>query len=174
MNKIPLIFFLLLTGFLAALLLRSWDSTGVESALVGRPAPAFHLPGEFKKGGSFSSEDLQGEPSIVNVFASSCPMCRIEQGILEEIGREENVPVYGLNYKDTPDKLAAWLEKYGDPYDAIGADRDGRVAIDWGVQAVPETFLVDARGVIRYRHAGAVTDDDYRNIFKPLLAEMRR
>lgn len=174
MNKIPLIIFLLLACFFAVLLLNGKDPAFVESVMIGRPAPVFHLSGGSKGDGGFSSGDLRGKPSIVNVFASWCLTCRIEQGILEEIGRAEDIPVYGLNYKDTPDKMAAWLKKYGDPYDAIGADRDGRVAIDWGVYGVPETFIVDAKGVIRYKHIGAVTDDDYQNIFKPLLAELKK
>ncbi len=167
MNKIPLVLFLLLVGCFAALLLQGKNPAELESVMIGRPAPAFDLKG-------FSSRNLQGTPSLVNVFASWCLPCQLEQGMLEKIGAAENIPIYGLNYKDTPQKLALWLKKFGDPYDAIGADADGRVAIDWGVTGVPETFIVDAAGVIRYKHVGMVTDDVYQKIFKPLLAELKQ
>lgn len=166
MDKAPLILFALLIGFFAVPLLQNKDPARIDSAMIGRPVPLFDL-------GDFSSRDLTGEVSVVNIFASWCLECQIEQGMLESIGEAENVPVYGLAYKDTPESLALWLEKFGDPYDAIGEDRDGKVAIDWGVYGVPETFVVDAAGVIRYRHVGVVTGEDYQRILKPLLAELR-
>jgi cytochrome c biogenesis protein CcmG/thiol:disulfide interchange protein DsbE len=174
MKQIPLLIFLLLAGFFAVVLFKGKDPALVESAMIGKPVPVFDLPPAIKGKKGFASRDLQGTPSIVNVFASWCVMCQLEQGILEEIGRAEHVPVYGLNYKDTPEKTAAWLKKYGDPYTAVGDDRKGRVATDWGVYGVPETFVVDARGFIRYKHIGAVTDGAYQKIFKPLLAELRK
>jgi cytochrome c biogenesis protein CcmG/thiol:disulfide interchange protein DsbE len=174
MRKIPFILFILLAGFFAVLLLRGKDPAVVESAMIGKPAPAFNLPSALKGKAGFSSKDLRGTPAVVNIFASWCLACRVEQGALEKIAKAENIPVYGIDYKDTPDKLAAWLKKYGDPFTAIGADSEGRTAIDWGVYGVPETFVVDARGVIRYKHVGAVTDKVYRDIFKPLLAELKK
>lgn len=174
MNKIPLLLFVVLAGFFAVLLLQGKDPAEVKSVMVGRKVPVFKLSHSLKKGAFFSSEDLKGTPSIVNVFASWCVTCRLEQGILEGIAKDEDIPVYGLNYKDKRVDLLAWLKKYGNPYTAIGDDTDGRVAIDWGVYGVPETFIVDAEGVIRYRHVGVVTDEVYQDIFKPLLAEIKK
>lgn len=174
MKNIPLLLLILLVGFFAVVLFNGKDPSLVESAMIGKPAPAFDLSSPFKGKKGFSSKELQGTPAIVNVFASWCLTCQIEQGILEEIGSAEHVPVYGLNYKDTPKNLAAWLKKYGDPYTAIGDDSNARVATDWGVYGVPETFIVDAAGVIRYKHIGAVTDNDYQTVFKPLLAELKK
>lgn len=174
MRKIPFIVFILLAGFFAVLLLKGKDPAVVESAMIGKPAPVFDLPSALKGKAGFSSQQMKGKPAVVNVFASWCLSCRFEQGALEQISKVENIPVYGIDYKDTPEKLAAWLKKYGNPYTAIGADRDGRVSVDWGVYGVPETFVVDAQGIIRYKHVGAVTEKDYRDIFKPLLAEMKK
>jgi cytochrome c biogenesis protein CcmG/thiol:disulfide interchange protein DsbE len=174
MKKIPLLIFILLAVFFAAVLYKGKDPTVVESAMIGKAVPVFNLSAATKVTPGFSSKDFQGTPAIVNVFASWCLSCQLEQGILEEIGSAEKVPVYGMDYKDTPEKLAAWLKKYGNPYDAIGDDRKGRVAIDWGVYGVPETFVVDARGFIRYKYVGPVTDDVYQDILKPLLAELKK
>lgn len=174
MNKIPLILFVILAGVFAALLLQGKDPMQVESAMIGKKVPAFKLQRQLKKGEFFTDEDLKGTPSVVNVFASWCVTCRLEQGILEGIADDEDIPVYGINYKDKLADLLPWLKKYGNPYTKVGDDVDGRVAMDWGVYGVPETFIVDAEGVIRYRHVGVVTDDVYRETFKPLLAELKK
>lgn len=173
MNKLPLILFLVLAGFFAVLLLRGKDPAEIESALIGKPVPVFDLPAAMNGQKGLSSRDLHGTPSVVNVFASWCVACQAEQKTLEVIAKQEKVPVYGLNYKDDPKKLALWLKKYGNPYTAIGADKDGLAAIDWGVYGVPETFIIDQNGIIRYKHVGAVTEDVYQKIFKPLLQELR-
>jgi cytochrome c biogenesis protein CcmG/thiol:disulfide interchange protein DsbE len=174
MNKIPFILFAVLVVFLAVLLLKGKDPTVLDSVMIGKPVPHFNLSAALKGDKGFSSKDLTATPAIVNVFASWCMECRLEQDTLTEIGRAEKIPVYGIDYKDTPEKLTGWLKKYGNPYAAIGADPHGLTAIDWGVYGVPETFIVDARGIIRYKHIGAVTDKTYRAIFKPLLAELKR
>jgi cytochrome c biogenesis protein CcmG/thiol:disulfide interchange protein DsbE len=170
MNKIPLVAFFVLAALFGAVLLKGINPAEVPSVMVGKPVPSFIFLG----GEGFSGKDLRGNLSIVNIFASWCLACQLEQGILEEMSRAEKISVYGINYKDTPERREAWLKKYGDPYDFIGDDRDGRVAIDFGVTGVPETFIVDARGIIRYRHAGPVTDDIYHDVFRPLLAELRK
>jgi len=174
MTRIPLFLFAVMALLFAVLLIRGKDLSVVEPVMVGKAAPSFSLPSAIKGESGFSSRNLQKKPAIVNVFASWCLMCQVEQGILEEIGRAENVPVYGINYRDNPEKLQPWLERYGDPYTLIGADFDGRTAIEWGVSGVPETFIVDAEGVIRYKHVGVVTDEVYHNIFKPLLEEIKK
>jgi cytochrome c biogenesis protein CcmG/thiol:disulfide interchange protein DsbE len=173
-RKIPIILFAVMALLFVTLLLKGKDPSVIESVMIGRPAPPIDLPAAIQGDEKLSSRSMPKTPRVVNVFASWCVPCQLEQGILEEIGRAEDVPVYGINYKDNTGKLAAWLEKYGDPYTAIGADADGRAAVEWGVAGVPETFIVDADGVIRYKHIGVVTGDDYHNIFKPILKELKK
>jgi cytochrome c biogenesis protein CcmG/thiol:disulfide interchange protein DsbE len=164
MNKIPLIIFILLVAALVIPLLKGSDPTIIKSAMIGKPAPAISLPAALKSRPVFSSKDIHGKPAIINVFASWCLECRVEQDALAEIGREKNIPVYGIDYKDTPEKLAEWLKEYGDPYKALVADSDGRAVIDWGVYGVPETFFVDDKGVIYYKQVGAVTEDTLKEM----------
>jgi cytochrome c biogenesis protein CcmG/thiol:disulfide interchange protein DsbE len=131
----------------------------LPSVLVGKPVPTFTLaplPGH-KDG--WSDADLRtGSSKIVNVFASWCVPCRIEHPLLMRM-KEQAIPIYGINYKDPPDKAQAFLTQLGDPYLKIGADRDGRVGIDWGVYGVPETFVVDAEGRIVLRYPGPLTPE---------------
>ncbi len=174
MNKIPLILFAVLVVFFVVPMLKGKDPAILESVMLGKQVPEFSLPAVVKGKKGFSSKDLRATPAIVNVFSSWCMECRLEQGTLEAIGQIENIPIYGIDYKDTPEKLAPWLKEHGDPYTAIGTDTDGHVAIDWGVYGVPETFVIDAKGIIRYKYVGAVTDEVYRAIFRPLLAELRQ
>lgn len=148
------------------------DPGTLPSALIDHPAPTFTLPPVAGRAGpGFSSADLEGRVSLVNVFASWCVPCRIEHPVLLELAHE-GVPIYGINYKDPAEKAAGWLAELGDPYQAIGADQDGRVAIDWGVYGVPETFVIDAKGRIRHRHAGPLQPRDIEQTIKPLLAEL--
>jgi len=160
MNKIPFILFMILASFFAVLLLKGKNPAIVESAMIGKPAPALEV--------------LQERPAVVNFFASWCLECGPEQTVLKKIGEIEKIPIYGVDYKDTPEKLAPWLKKYGNPYTKIGTDRDGRMAIDWGVYGVPETFIVDVDGIIRYKHVGAVTEEVYQEILKPVLAGIKK
>lgn len=176
MHKLPLILFIVLAVFFATLLLKGKDPAEIPSAMVGRAVPVFELPPAFKGQKGFSSHDLQRAPTIVNVFASWCLSCQLEQRTFIKIMLSSccSVNVYGIAYKDTAQKLAPWLKKHGNPYKAIGNDPEGQAAIDWGVTGVPETFIVDAKGIIRYKHIGPVTDEVYETIFKPMLAEMKR
>ena len=149
------------------------DPTLVPSPLVGKPAPEFALgPVEGREHG-LSSQDLHGEVSLVNVFASWCVACRDEHPLLLALEREGVLPIYGLNYKDTPDAAAAWLDALGDPYTKIGADLDGRVGLDWGVYGVPETFVVDRNGRIAYKHIGPITPRVLDEILLPLVHGLR-
>jgi cytochrome c biogenesis protein CcmG/thiol:disulfide interchange protein DsbE len=132
--------------------------------MIGRPVPAFTLAPAAKGQKGFSDKDLRGHMSVINVFASWCLSCQTEQDVLAKSG----VAVYGMNYKDKPEKLAPWLKKYGDPYKAIGADPEGRTAINWGVYGVPETFIVDADGIIRDKHVGAITDEDLEKLLEKI------
>jgi cytochrome c biogenesis protein CcmG/thiol:disulfide interchange protein DsbE len=146
----------------------------VPSALIGRPAPEFSLPPVQGRVLGLSKADLLGTVSLVNVFASWCVECRSEHPLLMRLASEKSVPIHGLNYKDAPDDAARWLNTMGDPYTRTGADRDGRVAIDWGVYGVPETFVVGADGVIAYKHIGALTEEALAGTILPLVARLRR
>lgn len=171
---VPLAAFLLLIALFAAPLLRGVDPAKLESAMIGREIPDFILPAALEAGRHFDRDDLAGAPAIINFFASWCVPCQAEQPLLARMAAEDGIAVYGINYKDKPAALAPWLEKHGNPFTAIGADDEGRVAIEWGVYGVPETFVVDRNGIIRLRHVGPVSEADYRALFKPLIAEVTK
>ena len=149
------------------------DPTLVPSPLVGKPVPEFALGPVQGRGLGLSSQDLRGEVSLVNVFASWCVACRDEHPLLLAVEREGIIPIHGLNYKDAPDDAAAWLDALGDPYTRIGADFDGRVGIDWGVYGVPETFVVDQDGRIAYKYIGPMTPRVLDEIILPLVRNLR-
>ena len=146
------------------------DPGTLPSALLDRPVPAFELPG-LGGGDGLSSEDLKGRVSLVNVFASWCVPCRVEHPLMMALA-ERGVTIYGINYKDPPEQANAWLDELGNPFARIGADRSGRVGIDWGVYGVPETYLVDGAGRIRHRFVGPLQPRDVDQILLPLLAEL--
>lgn len=143
----------------------------LPSALLGRPVPEFALPPIAGMAEGFSNADLRGKVSIVNVWASWCVPCRIEMPLLVELGETGAVPVYGINYKDAPEAALAFLDELGNPYNRVGADRNGRVAIDWGVYGLPETFVIDAAGRIAHKHVGAF---DRRALKEEILPIVRR
>jgi cytochrome c biogenesis protein CcmG/thiol:disulfide interchange protein DsbE len=145
----------------------------IPSVLVGKPVPNFDLPPIDNRPPGLSAADLKGEVSLVNVFASWCVSCRVEHPLFLELKRQNAVPLHGLNYKDEPEAALNWLQALGDPYDRVGADRNGRVGIDWGVYGVPETFLVTAEGTIACKHIGPVTRDDWEGKLKPAIAALR-
>ena len=166
---VPLIAFALLAVILAIGLGR--DPQILPSALVGRPVPEFTLPplpGRDDHG--LATADLGGRPMLVNVFASWCVPCRVEQPVLERLA-EDGVVVQGINYKDAPGDVQDWLAELGDPFTFIGSDRDGKVGIEWGVYGVPETFVVDGKGQIRYRHVGPVLPSDVDKL-RTMLADV--
>ena len=146
------------------------DPGTLPSALLDRPVPAFELPA-LEGGDGLSSADLKGRVSLVNVFASWCVPCRIEHPVLMRLA-QEGAPIFGINYKDPPDQAQTWLAELGDPFEKIGADRNGRVGIEWGVYGVPETFVVDAEGRIRHRHVGPIQARDLERTLLPILAEL--
>lgn len=171
---IPLLIFVALVALVAVPLMRGTDPAKPESAMIGRAAPDVTLPAALAGQNPFSTAALRGKPAVVNFFASWCVPCQAEQPFLAKIAQEAGVDVYGVNYKDKPEALAPWLEKHGNPFAAIGADVDGRAAIEWGVYGVPETFIIDRHGVIRLRHVGPVTAREYESLFMPLLAEVKK
>jgi cytochrome c biogenesis protein CcmG/thiol:disulfide interchange protein DsbE len=164
---VPLLLFAGLAGLLAVGLQR--DPRAVPSPLIDRPAPAFALARLDDATRTLRREDLLGQPYLLNVWASWCAPCREEHPHLVDFARRQSVPVYGLNYKDRRDAALAWLAQHGNPYRASLFDGDGRTGIDFGVYGVPETFVVDAQGVIRFKHVGALTPQVIRDRIEPLL-----
>jgi cytochrome c biogenesis protein CcmG/thiol:disulfide interchange protein DsbE len=150
------------------------DPSRLPSTLIGKAVPTFTLPPVQGRTLGFSSDNLHGQVSLVNVFASWCVACREEHPLLMRLSRDKTVPIHGINYKDAPDDAARWLGTMGDPYTRTGADRSGAVAIDWGVYGVPETFVVGADGVIAHRHIGAITDQALAETLLPLIRHLRR
>jgi len=145
----------------------------VPSPLVDKPAPAFSLPELHEPARTVSKEDLTGDVTLFNVWASWCVACREEHPLLMALAESGAVPVYGLNYKDEREDAIRWLARLGGPYRAIAADRDGRVGIDWGVYGVPETFVLDRRGVVRYKHIGPLDEVALRETVLPLVWALR-
>jgi cytochrome c biogenesis protein CcmG/thiol:disulfide interchange protein DsbE len=165
---------LLFLGLVAAFALGlGRDPKLVPSPLIGKPVPDFALPAVKGRSLGLASGDLKGEVSLVNVFASWCVACREEHPVLMRLKADGTVPIHGLDYKDKPDDAARWLDEMGDPYTPTGADIDGRVAIDWGVYGVPETFVVDARGRIAFKQVGPITLEILEETILPLVAWLR-
>ena len=146
----------------------------VPSPLIGKPAPHFELPVLQQPDKTFSEKDLQGRVWILNVWASWCVACRDEHPVLVEFSKRSAAPLYGLNYKDSRDAALGWLKRFGDPYRLSAFDLDGRIGIDYGVYGVPETYVIDKRGVIRYKRIGPVTGELVRDKLTPLLNELDR
>ena len=169
---IPLAAFVLLLVALGFGLTR--NPSGLSATvLLDTPAPTFDLPPITGHERGLSSDDLKGQVSLVNVFGSWCVACVYEHPVLVQIAQSGGgPPIYGLAWNDPPEATAQWLARRGDPYTLVGADTEGRVAIDFGVTGAPETFVVDAEGVIRYKHIGPISVQDWRSIFVPLIAEL--
>ncbi len=170
---LPLAVVLVLIAALAWPILQGRDPRELPSVLLDKPVPPFELPGLAAELDGLSSEELSGRPVLVNVFASWCAPCRQEIPLFVRLAAE-GVPVYGIAYKDEPEATRRFLAQLGDPYRGIGADRDGRLAIEFGVYGVPETYVVDANGRIRHRHVGEVTESVARRTLLPLLAELAK
>jgi cytochrome c biogenesis protein CcmG/thiol:disulfide interchange protein DsbE len=169
---LPLGIFIVLVVFLAIGLNR--DPREVPSPLVGKPAPAFALPQLHKPEASFAPKDMQGKVWLLNVWASWCVSCRQEHPILVELAKSGIVPIYGLNYKDQRADALKWLQQFGDPYALSIVDAEGRVGIDYGVYGVPETYVIDKAGVIRYKQIGPVTQDALEKTILPLVKELQK
>lgn len=150
------------------------DPRKIPSPLIGKPVPEFSLPPVKGRTLGLANTDLKGEVSIVNVFASWCVACKEEHPVFMQMKRQGLVPIHGLNYKDRPEDAGKWLDELGDPYTRTGADLDGRVAIDWGVYGVPETFVIDREGRIAYKHIGPVTPKLVGEKLLPLIEQLRR
>ena len=145
----------------------------VPSPLIGRPVPQFSLPRLNNTDNAFMQSTLQRQVSLMNLWATWCVSCRQEHPTLMKIAASDEVPIYGLLYKDEPDKAVRWLQNRGDPYRANAVDADGRVAIEWGVYGTPETFVIDAQGIIRYKHIGPMNWNDWETVILPLIRSLR-
>ena len=168
---VPLALFLVLAVFLGVGLNR--DPREVPSPLIGKPAPAFALTRLDDPDSTLRRQDLLGKVWMLNVWASWCVSCREEHPLLVEFSRRKLVPIYGLNYKDTRAKGLAWLSQRGNPYDASLFDAEGRVGVDFGVYGVPETFVIDKAGIIRYKHIGPLTPEVIAGELTPLLSRLQ-
>ncbi len=144
----------------------------LPSTLIGKPVPIFDLTPVRSGEARLVSRQLRGEPRLLNAFASWCVACRAEHPVLLAL-KAQGVAIDGLDWKDAPAAGAAYLDKDGDPYARVGSDPTGRAGIDLGVAAVPETFVVDGAGVIRYKHVGPISPEDWNNTLQPLMARLR-
>lgn len=168
----PLVIFVVVVIFLAIGL--TLNPRQVPSPLVDKPAPVFQLQQLHDTDRVFSSTDNIGKVWMLNVWASWCVACRDEHPLLVELSRLGIVPIFGLNYKDQRDTALQWLKQFGDPYVISIADTEGRVGIDYGVYGVPETYVIDKEGIIRYKHIGPVTVKSLEDTILPLINELKK
>ena len=158
-----------------------------RTVLIDKPVPSFNLPAiappnpakiapgiQFIPPPGIASDDLPGAVSLVNIFGSWCVACRIEHPLLMELSKANSVPIIGIDWKDEPGDGAAWLARFGNPYSRVGDDAKGRTAIDFGVTGAPETFIIDHKGHIRYKHVGPITEQEWINVLSPMINELNR
>lgn len=167
----PLAVFLIIAVFLGIGL--TLNPREVPSPLIDKPVPEFRLAPVKGRTLGLATEDLKGEVSVVNVFASWCTACRDEHPLWMTLARERALPIHGLNYKDKPDDAVRWLDELGDPYTRTGADLKGRVGIDWGVYGVPETYVIDRQGRIRHKIIGAINRKIVDERLMPLVRRLQ-
>lgn len=167
---VPLGVFLALVVFLGIGL--GLNPREVPSPLINRQAPAFDLPQLHETGRRFGPADLRGRVWLLNVWASWCVSCRVEHPVLVDLAKTGVVPIYGLNYKDKRDEALRWLQQWGDPYTLSIMDSEGRTGIDYGVYGVPETYVIDKAGVIRYKQIGPLTPEIVREKILPLVRKL--
>ncbi len=141
----------------------------LPSVLIGETLPNFSLPTLFTPTKTLDSKNLIGHVSLLNVFASWCYACQLEQPFLIQISEQYHVPIYGINYKDKPDEAKQWLRQFGNPYSLIGLDKEGNTGIDLGVYGTPETFVISREGKIVYRHVGVINQQVWDDVLYPLV-----
>jgi cytochrome c biogenesis protein CcmG/thiol:disulfide interchange protein DsbE len=165
---IPLVVFGLLLVVFAVALKRAPEKQVVPSALIGKPAPGFELPDLADPSRTLRFSDLQnGRWSLVNVWGTWCPECRVENPLLLQLAKQDKINIIGIDYKDEPQMARAWLEQLGNPYTVVAMDHEGRAALDWGVYGAPETFLVDPQGIVVDKIVGAVTPENWAGRLLP-------
>ena len=167
---LPVALFFLLVIFLARGLFLNPGM--VPSPLLNKSAPEFSLPQLYEESQMVSVEEKLGKPWLLNVWASWCVACREEHEVLKQLVRYPGIDLVGLNYKDQPADAKQWLQRWGNPYTTIATDVDGRTGIDWGVYGVPETFIIDSSGIIRYKHIGPIKVKDLSETIIPLMQQM--
>jgi cytochrome c biogenesis protein CcmG/thiol:disulfide interchange protein DsbE len=167
---LPLAIFLLIVFFLWRGL--ALNPREVPSPLIGKPVPAFDVPVLGDPSQTLSAADLRGTVYLLNVWGSWCVSCRDEHPVLVEFAKRGTIPLYGLNWRDKREDAIAWLQRFGDPYVVSGVDREGRVAIDFGVYGAPETYLVDREGIIRFKQTGPLTWKVIEERIAPLAAKL--
>jgi cytochrome c biogenesis protein CcmG/thiol:disulfide interchange protein DsbE len=164
---LPLIIFLIVAVFLWQGLRK--DPHQLPSALIGKPVPQFSYPNLLTPSRHITQQKFLGQVSLLNIWGSWCQTCYAEHPVLLEIARSNNIAIYGLNYKDNRIAALQWLEKYGNPYKDIIFDAQGTLAMELGVYGTPETFLIDPKGIIRYKHVGALDATVWEQEIKPLI-----
>lgn len=168
---VPLAIFAALVAFLAVGL--TLDPRHIPSPLVGKAAPDFSLPQLRDPQQVFSPRDRAGQVWLLNVWASWCGGCRDEHPLLLQVAESGDVPIYGIGYKDRREEALAWLDRWGDPYRITGMDESGRVGIEYGVYGVPETYVIDQSGVIRYKQIGPLDEETLHGTLLPLIRELK-
>jgi len=168
---LPLIVFTLIIAILWRGL--ALHPSQIPSPLLNKPAPSFQLPTLSNPKKTTSNKDFMGHITLMNVWASWCFACAEEHELLLQLAKNQGITLYGLNYKD--DVLAAkkWLKEHGNPYQTVAVDETGNAAIDWGVYGTPETFIIDKKGIIRYKQIGAITPEIWEQNLKPLIQQLR-
>jgi cytochrome c biogenesis protein CcmG, thiol:disulfide interchange protein DsbE len=162
---LPLVAFALLLLVLIAGLRHAPEKGVIVSPLLGKAAPQFSLPGLLDEASPLQAQTLRGHWSLVNVWGTWCQECRAEHETLLQIKQQGKVPIFGIDWKDDDTQARAWLAELGNPYELVGADREGRVAIEWGVYGAPESFLINPSGTVVYKHVGALTPQIWEQEF---------
>ena len=169
---LPLVLFLVLVGFLKIGLNR--DPRLLPSQFIDKPTPEISVPYLLDESQVMTQADLTGEVALVNFWASWCPTCLGEHDVLMEINRQSDVVIFGIDYKDERADGQKWVNERGNPYHAIAFDPEGKVGIDWGLTGTPETFVLDKEGIIRYKHVGAITWQDWKQTLEPIVNELKQ
>jgi cytochrome c biogenesis protein CcmG/thiol:disulfide interchange protein DsbE len=161
---LPSLFFFLVLSIFFYLLIIERNPSEIQSNLINKKIPIFEAESLFKNEKFISSNEFKNEITLVNFFATWCRPCRDEHIYIKRFANEKDLKVIGINYKDNPKKTIKWLKDLGNPYKDILIDKNGKIAIDWGVYGIPETFIINSNGIIKYRHVGPITNKIYKKI----------
>ena len=161
---IPLTIFLLILSIFFYLLIIDRNPSEIPSNLLNKNVPIFEAESLFNDKKFISSNEFKNEIILVNFFATWCKPCRDEHIYIKRFTNEKEIKVIGINYKDNTEKTIKWLKDLGNPYKDILIDKNGKIAIDWGVYGIPETFIINSNGIIKYRHIGPITNKIYKKI----------
>ena len=162
--KIPFIFFSIILLIFFYLLVIERNPTDIPSALLNKKIKQFETNSLFENQKFISSEEFGGSVVLVNFFATWCKPCRDEHEFIKKFSEKKNLKIIGINYKDRPEKAIEWLKKLGNPYSSVAIDKKGEIAIDWGVYGIPETFIINSKGIVKFRHVGPINEDIYKKI----------